>query len=180
MKIRQVLTNEKDLKMLQEHCDLHQAESGTSGNLIFTPLIGSEEQEPWDEYFSRKKRELETPITKPGWTRNWILTDEEKAYGDLTLCNSPPLEGCLHRCLLMMGLQKDYRGKGHGRAIAGQAIKWFLDQENLEWMDLNVFSHNLGAIKLYKSFGFQEIGRTNDRFRVQGQEINDIHMTLKK
>lgn len=50
-------------------------------------------------------------------------------------------------------------------------------ERELAWMDLGEFAHNAPARALYAKLGFVEVGTTRDRFRIDGQEIEDIAMT---
>ncbi len=50
--------------------------------------------------------------------------------------------------------------------------------ESLEWIDLKVFAHNTPARSLYRELGFVDIGVVRDRFRIGGQSIDDVIMTL--
>jgi RimJ/RimL family protein N-acetyltransferase len=59
------------------------------------------------------------------------------------------------------------------------ALEWAVAQPSLAWIDLQVFAHNLRARKLYESFGFREMSVTKDLFRVNGQSIDDVKMSLR-
>jgi ribosomal protein S18 acetylase RimI-like enzyme len=76
-----------------------------------------------------------------------------------------------------MGVERGWRGRGHGRALLAAAIAWARGAE-LAWIDLGVFAHNQRARALYAAVGFIEIGVTRDRFRVDGTAIDDIAMAL--
>ncbi len=58
------------------------------------------------------------------------------------------------------------------------AIEWARNQPNIDWIDLGLFSDNPGAQALYARRGFRAIGRTANRFRVDGQSLDEILMTL--
>ncbi len=57
------------------------------------------------------------------------------------------------------------------------AIGWARNS-GLAWIDLGVFRPNLRAQALYRKLGFVELGVTRDRFRLDGESIDDISMTL--
>jgi RimJ/RimL family protein N-acetyltransferase len=59
------------------------------------------------------------------------------------------------------------------------AIEFAHDSRILMWIDLRVFAHNTAAHALYRSLGFVEIGTVPDRFRIEGESIDDILMTLR-
>ncbi|MBT6443583.1 MAG: GNAT family N-acetyltransferase, partial [Acidimicrobiaceae bacterium] len=52
------------------------------------------------------------------------------------------------------------------------------NRPNIDWLDLGVFDDNNAAQALYLKHGFEVVGRTPDRFRVDGQALDDIAMTL--
>ena len=58
------------------------------------------------------------------------------------------------------------------------AIAWARSPPTIAWIDLGVFSDNPGAQALYVRHAFQIVGRTPDRFRVDGQSLDDTSMTL--
>lgn len=58
------------------------------------------------------------------------------------------------------------------------AIVWARREPGIDWIDLNVFADNPVAQRLYRRFGFEVIGRTPDRFRVDGASLDDLTMTL--
>ena len=58
------------------------------------------------------------------------------------------------------------------------AIDWAKHQPSIAWIDLGVFSDNPGAQALYTRHGFEVLGRMPDRFRVDGESLEDISMTL--
>ena len=54
------------------------------------------------------------------------------------------------------------RHQGHGRAIVSSALKWAIKGgASIGW--LQVVADNIAAVKLYESFGFQELYRYNYR-----------------
>ena len=59
------------------------------------------------------------------------------------------------------------------------AIDWARSQPSILWIDLGVFSDNSGAQNLYARHGFQVLGQTPDRFRVDGQSLDDTWMALR-
>jgi RimJ/RimL family protein N-acetyltransferase len=76
-----------------------------------------------------------------------------------------------------MGVERPWRGKGHGTALLAAAITWARRAE-LTWLDLGVFAHNHRARALYATIGFVEVGVTRDRFRVDGVPIDDVAMAM--
>lgn len=166
-----------DLPMLIRHEVRHSRENGKDGNVIFAPT--GEEFSIKDEDIKRDAEALAKPVTTPGWMRCWVITNESEVFGEVTLINRPPMKSTLHRCLLMMGIERSMRSQGWGSRLVNEAITWAKQQPTLDWVTLFVFENNLPAKALYKKFGFQAVGTTKDQFRVFGQSIDDTEMVLK-
>lgn len=125
-----------------------------------------------------------TAIGSLGWERAWgifetVTTGDSRIVGGVALSTSRQIESQLHRAILGMGIEENYRNLGLGSNLLSNAISWAKEQKFLDWIDLGVFAHNAPARKLYRKFGFIETGRTVDCFRVDGMVIDDIHMTLE-
>lgn len=116
------------------------------------------------------------PITEPGWMRTWGLIADGQIVGHCDL-KGGHLASDLHRATLGIGLEPAYRDRGQGRVMCETAIVWARAQ-GLAWIDLGVFGPNLRAQALYRKLGFVEVGVTKDRFRLDGESIDDISMTL--
>jgi len=55
-----------------------------------------------------------------------------------------------------------------------------LEQENndIDWLDSNVLSNNLPAKNLYLKSGFKIIGEMSDCYRIDGESVSGMTMTL--
>ncbi len=172
------LADSADIPAFREHALCHQAESGRDGDLIFVP--SDEPQFPPLKYLMEEKpKKWSLPPSEIGWERVWLLRDDERVYGGITLAHEVQIKSTLHRATLMIGIQRSHRGQGWGKKMVETAVEWARSQLTLEWVDLYVFSENVGAIALYEKSGFRELARVPDRFRVLKQPITDIHMVLK-
>lgn len=167
-----------DARLFWEHLCRHGQESGRENDIIFSPF-----DEKWDvpfEVFEKSCREKwARSVSDVGWERSWIIADSNGVYGEITLAQQPPLNSCLHRATLMMGIERSHRSQGYGYKLVEQGIAWAKSQPSLEWIQLKVFENNEPARNLYKKFGFRENGTTPDMFRVFGKQIADISMLLK-
>ena len=172
------LGSPSDLPMAWEHIRGFNKNNETIKEKIFSPL-----EDPWEppkqDWVKRKEKSTSVDPTESGWERIWILTKDQRIVGNLRLSHHIGLKTTLHRAMLMMGLEAEYRNKGYGSKLLESAIQWTQEQPSLDWISLNVFSYNLGAIALYEKFGFQKIGINEDLFRVYGHSIDDIEMSLK-
>jgi RimJ/RimL family protein N-acetyltransferase len=167
-----------DIPAYCDHLRRHYSESGRDGDLVFMPT-----SEPWnrsiEEVRAEKKSKWGKSVSEAGWERCWLLVESAGVFGELKLVHAPAVSSALHRATLMIGIERDFRGKGLGSQLMRAALDWARAQPSLEWLQLFVFAHNEPARALYAKFGFQEVGRTPDMFRVHGQKIDDIEMVLR-
>jgi RimJ/RimL family protein N-acetyltransferase len=166
---------EPDLPALVAHVARHSGESGRGGDLIFRPRSSDA---PIDEVATIERHRVgwALPLDEPYWLRTWGVVVGGAVRGHLDLHGGRLPSEC-HRAMLGMGIERGWRGKGHGRALLGAAIAWARNAE-LAWLDLGVFAHNERARALYRAVGFVEVGVTRDRFRVDGAVIDDVAMVL--
>lgn len=118
------------------------------------------------------------PVTEPCWQRKWGIRDARGgaivAYCSLT---GPDLPAELHRARLALGVEPEFRRRGFGESLLRMAAA-FAREAGLAWIDLTVLAHNEAALALYRKLGFIEVGRSGDRFRVEGASIEEIAMAL--
>lgn len=164
------------LEIFGEHKSRIVRQSGINGTPHYNPF----NREMLEEFFWDKE-EAQIAFTKDlqttGWRRSWGILQDERIIGSIDL-NGSRIPTGLHRALLVMGLEKDFRSKGLGTLLVETALAWARSTD-LEWIDLGVFTDNIPAQKLYSKFGFKETGQVEDRFRVDGYSITDIQMSLK-
>ncbi|MGH9270530.1 MAG: GNAT family N-acetyltransferase [Ilumatobacteraceae bacterium] len=135
--------------------------------------------EPFDrvEAHDREVTRWSTPVGDLGWRRAWGLRTGGALIGYVYLAGGT-LRAESHRAGLGMGVLGSHRRRGGGSMLLDAAIAWARDETGLAWIDLGVFTDNRGAHALYATRGFREVGRTPDRFRVDGARLDDIAMTL--
>jgi GNAT superfamily N-acetyltransferase len=117
------------------------------------------------------------PLDEPFWLRTWGVGIGHQIVGHLDL-HGGRMPSEAHRCLLGMGIEREFRGQGWGRALLEAAIAWARDA-GLVWIDLGVFAHNPRERRLYESVGFETVGVTADRYRVDDRQIDDVAMALR-
>ena len=163
------------LPKLVAHIGRHSRESGQGGDLIFRPRSSDA---PIDEpaTIERHRAGWAQGLDEPYWLRTWGVVEGGEIRGHLDL-HGGRLPSEFHRAMLGMGVERSWRGRGHGRALLAAVIAWARGA-GLAWLDLGVFAHNHRARKLYTSVGFVEVGITRDRFRVDGMMIDDVAMVL--
>ncbi len=149
-----------------------------NGDLIFHPV---DDMPTWNKEINIKALRDRWALTvspEYRWERVWLQFDNDKIVGSASI-RAGHLNASRHRASFSIGLEKFARGKGYGRQLMTTAMNWAKEQMFLDWIDIYAFSNNEKALRLYKSFGFEEIGTTVDIFRIKGQSIDDIHMCLK-
>jgi ribosomal protein S18 acetylase RimI-like enzyme len=152
------------------------ADSGVDGAAHSHPY-GRDEPLDVDAARDREVTRWSTGIDEVGWRRAWGLRDGSSLAGYVYLAGGA-LPSELHRVELGMGVLASHRRRGGGSMLLATAIQWAEQQPAVAWIDLGVFSDNPAAQALYARHGFVVLGRTPDRFRVDGHSLVDISMTL--
>ena len=152
------------------------AESGVDGAAHSHPYSRSE---PFDAVVGHDREVMRwsTDLTDIGWRRAWGLLDGDLLVGSLYLAGGT-LRSESHRVNMGMSVLSSHRRMGGGSLLLSSAIAWARSEPIIDWIDLGVFSDNPGAQALYFRHGFHILGRTPDRFRVDGQSLDDISMTM--
>jgi ribosomal protein S18 acetylase RimI-like enzyme len=171
-----LLGGTSDLAKLVVHLHRNSDESGRDGDVIFRPRSVTE---PFDEIAARERHRAcwARKPGEPSWARTWglVVGGQIRGHADL---HGGLLPSEQHRTTLGIGLERPWRGQGHGRELLEAAIGWARAQR-FAWLDLGVFAQNAAARALYQKLGFVEVGITRDRFRVDGVIIDDVQMTLE-
>ena len=156
-------------------CDL-QEESGSPGEPYYGPY-GRGDLFDLDDQYERAKQRWTTSLFEPGWRRAWGAFDDQVVVGAADLVGGS-LAADQHRVGLGMGVLKSHRRRGLGEGLLTAVIRWAQAQPSVDWLDLGVFADNHPARRLYEKLGFEVIGTTPDRFRMDGNCIDDLSMTL--
>lgn len=160
-----------------DHMLRHFRESGHDGDVIFHPVL---DFESWDkqEQAGKVAEALELPLPRIGWQRIWIAENEKGEIVADCLLRSGFMEATAHRCQYAIGVERSARGQGMGAKLSALALDWARKQKGIDWVDLWVFAHNAPALAMYEKLGFSRIDAVVDQFRLHGQRIDDVHMTL--
>lgn len=171
---RQRRLDRRDIGRYIAHSRRHRAESGRDGDVVFTPVSADP---PWSDDDVRDQLERSWALDSGalGWARCWGAFVDDRLVASLSLTGAK-IAAEAHRATLAMGVERAHRGQGLGRGLLSSAIAFAETDRALVWLDLGVFGHNEGARRLYESFGFEAWGAHRDRFRVDGQWIDDIQM----
>lgn len=151
------------------------AGSGLDGEAYSHPYSRSEPLD-LDEARAREITRWSTSIDEPEWRRAWGLLDGADLVGHVYVAGGA-IRSALHRVAVGIGVVQSHRRRGGGTLLLQAAIDWASSEPGIDWIDLDVFSDNRVARALYARHGFQVIGRTSDRFRVDGHPLDQISMT---
>jgi len=166
-----------DLDLFMRHAELHARENGRGATVRFG-LRG-----PSDSFDGNRIRRfledgLPRAIDTPGWCRVWVADGSSEICGHLGLRAHLQPES-RHRALVSIGVLEPYRRRGIAGELFDAAIGWARTQDALTWLDSEVFGHNEPALRLHRKFGFAEVGRVADMYRIEGAPVDDIRLTLK-
>ena len=95
-------------------------------------------------------------------------------WADITPASNPRLA---HRGFLGIGVIKDYRGEALGNELLTKALNRAKEM-GLEKIELSVYTNNTAAVKLYKKFGFTEIGVVKHYRKLNGKYFDCVEMEL--
>lgn len=123
-------------------------------------------EDPWTPYIIAE--ELSSPAS-----RYWIATDES---GDVVGYGGAKVGGD-QADVMTIGVRPHARGQGIGATILGELLAWSREAGARE-IFLDVRPSNEGAIGLYESRGFVEIGRRPRYFRNPVEEAVEMRAPL--
>lgn len=106
------------------------------------------------------------------------LIDDNKIVGHIILRN-PDFN---HKEIVRLGfIIVDYnlRGKGYGKLLIQEAIKYAKINLNADAINLGVFENNNSAYHCYKSVGFKEVRIDKKVFQFHNEMWNCIEMILE-
>ncbi|WP_229815759.1 GNAT family N-acetyltransferase [Bacterioplanes sanyensis] len=117
-------------------------------------------------------------LGQSGWRKLWLAWSEnDKILGHIDLRHYSEAYKS-HRLLLGMGVDSNARQQGLGMRLVQHVINFCQQQDNVDWLDLNVLSNNIPAKNLYLKAGFEIVGEVNDCYRIDGEAVAETSMTL--
>ena len=115
---------------------------------------------------------------KDGAFYPFTLEDNGKTIGHLIL--REPEKG---KRIIRMGfiiVDNGIRGKGYGKILIREAIKYAEEELLAEEINLGVFTKNEGALHCYQSVGFKTIRIDEKAYNFHGEDWNCAEMILRK
>ena len=106
-----------------------------------------------------------------------LLVDGEQILGcgELTLGKAPYRNHC---ATLGISLVREVRGQGHGTAMITALHDWARAHPDVDRIQLEVFSTNPDAMKLYERLGYVREGRRQGAIKRRDEFIDMIQMVL--
>ena len=174
-KIQVSLLQPEDIPSFLTYLEDHLSDNGQGDTPLFQPLSKSDAKVS-DAMRQSFELGLSRPIGPLGWRRVWVARAEQRAIAGHIDLRAHREKNTLHRALLGMGVDRDYRRLGIGRLLMDTAFRWASEEAQLEYIDLQVLSNNQAAIRLYERSGFRLIGEIQDMFRIDGQSYSYTYM----
>ncbi|MFN0204221.1 MAG: GNAT family N-acetyltransferase [Bacteroidia bacterium] len=159
------------------YLQLHVAENGQNGHLLFLPLGKAHLQlnKSWKEKF---EEDLKKELEEMGWRRLWLAKNQAgQIMGHIDIRSHNQLH-TQHRVVLGMGVDSHFRGQKVGQSLMEFILHFCQQNPQIAWIDLEVIASNPPAIALYKKMGFEETGRKKDMFKIDGLSYDYISMSL--
>ncbi len=166
----------EELAFFFHYLNDHLRDNGRDGAPLFQPMPRASAGFPPDKAASFSTG-LQAGFGQQGWRRVWVALNEGEIIGHIDL-RSRPEPAARHRCLLGMGVHRAARRKGLGAALLAAAVDWARGQ-GLAWVDLEVLAGNAPARALYRKCGFVQTGEIPDLFRIDGESLGYVFMSLQ-
>lgn len=80
--------------------------------------------------------------------------------------------------LTMVGIAPDARKQGLAASFIGQILKTVFQDPAIERLELNVYTFNAAAIRLYDALGFVREGVRRSLARVEGERWDAVHYSM--
>jgi len=166
-----------DLESFFEYIGAQLVENADDQSPLFQPI--AKQNCVVTEQFKAKFRDgFEHCLGEQGWRKLWVVKDSNQrvvAHIDLRHYGE---EHKFHRVLLGMGVDSRLRNQGFGIKLIERVIQFCKQSSAIDWLDLNVLSNNLPAKNLYLKSGFEVIGEMADCYRIDGNSVSEMTMTL--
>jgi ribosomal protein S18 acetylase RimI-like enzyme len=138
-------------------------------------FLASRPFELTDERFAKKIAEL----SKADNGKYLVAQAGDEIVGHAML-DPLSLSACRHVVHLTLVVHPGRQGKGNGKFLLGELIKWAKANDVVEKIELHVRSSNAVALSLYEKFGFTEVGRWSRRVKVSSEQyLDDVSMELR-
>jgi putative acetyltransferase len=116
-------------------------------------------------------------IAEPGdGAHNLVAVAGERVVGMLSLHTFPRRPRRHHAAALGMSVHEDWHGKGVGTALMRAGVELADNWLNLTRLELEVYTDNEPAIRLYERFGFEREGLLRQHAYRDGRYVDSYVM----
>jgi len=167
-----------DLEHFFEYLGNQLIENAADDSPLFQP-VAKEHSQVSDQLRNKFRAGFEVRFGQPGWRKLWIVKDacgDVRGHVDLRYHSGVY---SFHRAVLGMGVDRSVRQQGLGVKLIELVQRFCNESSGIDWLDLNVLSNNTPAKNLYLKCGFEVIGETPDYYRIDGESVSEITMTLR-
>jgi putative acetyltransferase len=109
-------------------------------------------------------------------TYNLVAVVDEKIVGQLGLYTFPDQPRRKHVGTIGMGVHDDWQGRGIGKALLQACVDLADRWLNLSRLELEVYTDNEPAIRLYERFGFEREGTLRQHAFREGHYVDSYFM----
>ncbi len=81
-----------------------------------------------------------------------------------------------HTAQLVIGILKDYRGKGIGTKLFNSVTQW-AEKQGLSRLELTVVKDNIAGVELYKKCGFEIEGTKRKSLIINDKSFDEYYMS---
>ncbi|SDO48338.1 GNAT family N-acetyltransferase [Alkalicoccus daliensis] len=81
-----------------------------------------------------------------------------------------------HLAYVVIGILKDFRGKGIGKQLFQKLEQWSVNQQ-IRRLELTVVTKNEEAISLYRKMGFEVEGTKRNSLRIEDKFVDEFYMS---
>ncbi|MCL4295090.1 MAG: GNAT family N-acetyltransferase [Anaerolineae bacterium] len=93
-------------------------------------------------------------------------------------CKGGTRQATRHAVTLGISVRQEWRGQGVGTALMTEAVAWAKQTGLVTRIELQVYTRNEPAIRLYRKFGFEVEGRRRRVIFQDGDYLDDLIMAL--
>jgi ribosomal protein S18 acetylase RimI-like enzyme len=160
------------------YLDDHASDNGRNGTPLFRPRSRNDTQFDPDK-LAAFRAGLELAVGAPKWRKAWAAFGAGDVIAGHVDLRAHPDSCTEHRALLGLGVHRDHRRRGLGKALVQHALDWARRETELEWIDLSFLAGNVPAERLYRSLGFEHVATVADMYRIDGESTDCVSMALR-
>ena len=165
-----------EISQFIEYLINHISENGDK-DILFLPISNDQMQidSEWEKKF---KSGFDKKYGEEGWRKLWIAKNQKnEIVGHIDIRSRNELN-TKHRVLLGMGVDRNYRKMKIGQKLLQFVIEYSKNNKEICWIDLEVLTNNIPAIKLYLKNDFEVLVNIVDMFRIESKSYDYTSMTL--